>query len=147
MRSPLATRELGRTSGPVLVLLHANGDSAASWPDAARRWGDRYRVVAVDARGHGASPWFSPGQLEEPGDVFIADAIELLEDATLVVTGERDCLVGEATRAELDAIANPAIEVVVVPEAGHYVRQDQTDAFHAVVDPWLAERLRRGGGA
>lgn len=268
MTSPLATRELGRTRGPVLVLLHANGDSAASWPDAARRWGDDYRVVAVDARGHGASPWFSPDQLEEPGDVFIVDAIELLEeiagdggpvigighslgagtltgvlaarpglltgavlvdppwdtplvhgprpgvgagwveavreyqrdperalrdhavdhpcwpaderagwleakqsvdldylatgsgrpgtpwprlvrdiaDATLVVTGERDCLVGEATRAELDTIANSAIEVVVVPGAGHYVRQDQTDAFHAVVDPWLAERLHRGGG-
>ena len=268
MTSPLATRELGRTRGPVLVLLHANGDSAASWPGAARRWGDGYRVVAVDARGHGASPWFSPDQLEEPGDVFIVDAIELLEemaadggpvigighslgagtltgvlaarpglltgavlvdppwdtplvhgprpgvgagwveavreyqrdperalrdhavdhpcwpadersgwleakqsvdldylatgsgrpgtpwpllvrdiaDATLVVTGERDCLVGEATRAELDTIANSAIEVVVVPGAGHYVRQDQTDAFHAVVDPWLAERLHRGGG-
>ena len=69
-----------------------------------------------------------------------------VEIVTLVVTGERDCLVGEATRAELDTIANSAIEVVVVPGAGHYVRQDQTDAFHAVVDPWLAERLHRGGG-
>ena len=80
MRSPLATRELGRTSGPVLVLLHANGDSAASWPDAARRWGDRYRVVAVDARGPRRLPVVQPRPVEEPGDVFIADAIELLEE-------------------------------------------------------------------
>jgi pimeloyl-ACP methyl ester carboxylesterase len=61
------------------VLLHGNGDSSACWPDAVRRWGGSYRVVAVDARGHGASPPFAPEQLAEPGDVLVADAIELCE--------------------------------------------------------------------
>jgi pimeloyl-ACP methyl ester carboxylesterase len=69
------------------------------------------------------------------------ELVRSVADPTLVVTGTNDCLVGGATRAELDAIANAAIEVVVVADAGHYVRQDRPDAFHAVVDPWLAEHI------
>jgi pimeloyl-ACP methyl ester carboxylesterase len=264
--SPLAVRELGLPSptkaglAPVLLLLHGNGDSSACWPDAARRWGESYRVVAVDARGHGDSPPFAREQLTEPGDVFVADAVELCEQLakegqpllgvghslgagtltgvvaqrpdllraavlidppwdvppvlgprptvgkarvelvlayqrdpdkalavhrrehpqwpddehfgwveakqsldlgfiatgagrpstpwqdlvrairtpTLVVAGDQGCLVGEATRAELAAIANASVEVAVIPGADHYVRQSAPESFHAVVDPWLA---------
>lgn len=263
MSSPLARRELGLAAGPALVLMHGNGDSSACWPDAARRWGRGYRVVAVDARGHGASPPFAADQLVEPGEVFLADALELLADLradghpvvgvghslgagvltgvlaaapglltaavlidppwdtpvvlgprpevgagrvdfvreaqrdpggalrrhreahpewsddehegwlaakqsldlgyigtgsgrlstpwpdllrgiadpTLVVTGERDCLVGAATRATVADVAADVVEVAVVPGADHYVRQSNPDAFHAVVDPWLAAHV------
>jgi len=41
----------------------------------------------------------------------------------------------------LQDMGNPVIEVVVLTDAGHYVRQDATDAFHAVVDPWLSDRV------
>jgi pimeloyl-ACP methyl ester carboxylesterase len=256
----LATRELGRADGPALVLFHGNGDSSACWPDAARRWAQAYRVVAVDARGHGASPLFSPSQLAEPGDVFVSDALELLRDCapgdpvvavghslgsgtltgvlaqapgllrgavlidppwdspvvlggrpdvgaarvafvesvqrdpdaalrrhveenpawpadehepwvasklsldlayiatgagrpstpwpelvagiaeqTLVVTGDRDCLVGTETRSELERIGNPAVDVAVLEGTDHYVRQGDAAAFHAMVDPWMEE--------
>ena len=33
---------------------------------------------------------------------------------------------------------NPEFDVRVVDGAGHCVRRDRGDAFHAVVDPWLA---------
>lgn len=269
MTSPLATRELGLGTGPALVLFHGNGDSSACWPDAARRWGRHYRVVAVDARGHGGSPPFAADQLLEPGEVFLADALDLLADLardgqpvvgvghslgastltgvlaaapgllaaavlidppwdtplvrgprpevgagwvefvreaqrdpgaalqrhreahpewtederdgwleakqsldlaylgtgsgrlstpwpdlvrritdpTLVVTGERDCLVGAASRATVAEVATAAVEVVVVPGADHYVRQSDPAAFHAVVDPWLASRTVDSGPA
>jgi len=29
----------------------------------------------------------------------------------------------------------------VVPGAGHCVRRDATEAFHALVDPWIAARF------
>lgn len=38
-----------------VVLLHANGFCAATWDEVARRMAGRYRVIALDARGHGAS--------------------------------------------------------------------------------------------
>ena len=66
----------------------------------------------------------------------------MIQAATLLVTGDGEVITGAASRAVVAEMANPAIEVVVVPGAGHYVRHQQTEAFHAVVDPWLAARLR-----
>jgi pimeloyl-ACP methyl ester carboxylesterase len=253
----------GAPDAPTLVLLHANGDSAACWPDAARRWTPEYHVLAVDQRGHGSSPRFRPDQLDAPGDVFVDDTIALLTELrqdgtslgavghslggaaltaaaaripdladalvlvdppwdtpaivgprpavgaarrvevvgyqedpagalaslrerepnwpdaeyqpwvdaklvldldyvetgggrpstvwtesipriqapTLLVTGDGEVITGPASRAFVAETANPAIEVVVVPGAGHYVRHQQTEAFHALVDPWLQAHL------
>jgi pimeloyl-ACP methyl ester carboxylesterase len=64
----------------------------------------------------------------------------MIRTPTLLVTGGGEVITGEASRAVVAEIA-PAIEVVVVPGAGHYVRHQQTEAFHAVVDPWLQRRL------
>lgn len=252
----------------MLLLFHGNGDSAACWPDAVARWSPRFHVVGVDMRGHGGSPRFTPEQLREPGDVFVADTAAVLgglrrpgmrvvaighslgaaaltaacsadaslADAlvlidppwdmpvitgmrpeigaerrrlvvayatepeaelealrereprwpeterrawiaakadvdldyiatgggrpstpwtehvphlgvpTLVVTGDDEVLVGPATMTALATMGNPLVELAVVRGAGHYVRQDSPDAFHAVVDPWL-EQMTRGRGA
>ena len=65
-----------------------------------------------------------------------------IQAPTLVVTGDGDVITGEASRAVVAEIANRAVEVVVVPGADHYVRHQETEAFHAVVDPWLERRLR-----
>lgn len=42
-------------SGPVLVLLHSLGTSRALWSVVAAQWARQFRVIAIDARGHGAS--------------------------------------------------------------------------------------------
>ena len=39
--------------GPLALLHHANGFSAAVWGPVAEHLRGRFRVVAVDARGHG----------------------------------------------------------------------------------------------
>lgn len=41
--------------GPLALLHHANGYCAALWAPVAERLRERFRVVALDARGHGAS--------------------------------------------------------------------------------------------
>ena len=61
--SDLVVHHLGLESGPTLILLHGLGDSGACWPDAVRRWMPHYRVLTVDARGHGQSPRWSADQL------------------------------------------------------------------------------------
>ncbi len=58
----------------------------------------------------------------------------------LVVTGTDDTIVPRS-RSLIEAIRNPAIEIVVVDGAGHCVRRNRGDAFHAVVDPWIAGRF------
>ena len=55
--SDLARIVVGLDDAPALVLLHGITSSALSQADAIGHWAARgYRVVAVDARGHGISP-------------------------------------------------------------------------------------------
>lgn len=48
-------RETGAVSAPPLVALHALGESAASWDEVAAVLGTKYRVLALEQRGHGES--------------------------------------------------------------------------------------------
>lgn len=47
-------------SGPPLFVLHGLFGSARNWGGIARRLAESHRVVALDLRNHGASPW-APG--------------------------------------------------------------------------------------
>ena len=53
----LAHRDWGEPGAPVTVLLHATGESSASWAPLAPTLARSSRVVAVDLRGHGDSDW------------------------------------------------------------------------------------------
>lgn len=57
---------------------------------------------------------------------------------TLVVTGTHDVILGPQIRRAIEALGNDHLEVAVVDGAGHCVRRDRPEAFHARVDPWLA---------
>jgi pimeloyl-ACP methyl ester carboxylesterase len=50
-------RETGDGTGPVLVLLHALGEDARDWDEVAAALSSRYRVLALDQRGHGQSEY------------------------------------------------------------------------------------------
>jgi pimeloyl-ACP methyl ester carboxylesterase len=95
----LRVHELGRSDGPTLVLLHGLSDSGLCWPDAVRRWGHDYRILAPDARGHGQSPRFD---LASSGsnhfDEMVADVVALLE-ALAGEGGEGPLLVGHSMGA------------------------------------------------
>lgn len=47
----------GDPGAPAMVLLHALGEQMATWDEVAARFATRFRVVAPDLRGHGASTW------------------------------------------------------------------------------------------
>ena len=77
----LARIVTGPDGAPTLVLLHGITGSAVSLAEAIDHWvGHGYRVVAVDARGHGLSPRWTPAQLERAGEVLVGDLIAVLED-------------------------------------------------------------------
>jgi esterase len=48
-------RESGNPSAPPLIALHALGKNAESWDQVAASLGEKYRVLALDQRGHGGS--------------------------------------------------------------------------------------------
>lgn len=49
--------EWGRPDGAVVLLLHGLGSSSDTWRHIAPVLGERFRVIAFDARGHGQSEW------------------------------------------------------------------------------------------
>src|SRR6266545_3191877 len=55
MNLRLAAAEYG--DGPPLAILHGLFGSGRNWASIAQRLAERHRVVALDLRNHGASPW------------------------------------------------------------------------------------------
>ncbi len=47
----------GDPDAPAMVLLHALGEQAASWDEVGAQFAKRFRMVALELRGHGASSW------------------------------------------------------------------------------------------
>ncbi|MCH8026194.1 MAG: alpha/beta hydrolase, partial [Chloroflexi bacterium] len=62
--------------GPPLILIHATGFLAALWRPIAERLSARFRVVAMDQRGHGESDKPPDGYRF---DVFADDLQRLIE--------------------------------------------------------------------
>ncbi len=62
---------------PPVLLVHATGDTSADWAEVAAGLADDRLVVAVDLRGHGASPWTGSYALAELADDLEAVAATL----------------------------------------------------------------------
>ena len=72
-------RESGEPSAPPIVALHALGKSAESWDQVAAVLGEKYRVLALDQRGHGGSARTSTYTFELMSDdlLHFANAMNL----------------------------------------------------------------------
>ena len=68
--SELTVHSYGRDDAPTMILVHGLSDDGTAWPDAVERWGDDWRLLAVDQRGHGASPRFRPDELSRTAEIL-----------------------------------------------------------------------------
>jgi lipase len=68
----LVRHEWGDVGKPAVVCLHGVTSHARHFAELAGRLSDRFHVVALDLRGHGASPWEPPWHLEQ----HVADVLE-----------------------------------------------------------------------
>lgn len=69
-------RDWGNGGAQPLVLLHGFTSHARSWDTFARAMRDRYRVLALDQRGHGESEWaedYAPERMVEDIDAFVRE--------------------------------------------------------------------------
>jgi pimeloyl-ACP methyl ester carboxylesterase len=68
-------RDEGNPNGPVLLLVHGYGASAADWDAWAARLGDGYRLIALDLPGHGLTETPKGYQASTDGFVQVVDAL------------------------------------------------------------------------
>ncbi len=112
----LAHRDWGDVGAPVMVLLHATGESSASWAALAPALARSFRVVAVDLRGHGNSDWPGAYSLEAMRD----DVLGLLDDlgdaaVTLVGHSLGGAVAYLVTEAEPHRVARLVVEDACPP--------------------------------
>jgi pimeloyl-ACP methyl ester carboxylesterase len=70
-----------KTDKPDLVVAHGLFGSARNWGAICKRLSDRGRIIAVDMRNHGASPWY-------PSQTYA----DMAADLALVIDGRADVL-------------------------------------------------------
>jgi pimeloyl-ACP methyl ester carboxylesterase len=104
-----------------------------TWPEAEfEPWGRAKAEVDIDFLELGVA------SLLQPWDEVVA-AVRV---PALAVTGDGTVLLSPEILRRAADLHNPHLRLEVVAGAGHCVRRDRADAFHTVVDPWLAEHLR-----
>ncbi len=64
-------QEWGNPASPTILMLHGFGVSGHMFDEFAERMQDRFRLIAIDQRGHGDSDWSVEGDYTR--DAFVAD--------------------------------------------------------------------------
>ncbi|HEX5120196.1 MAG TPA: alpha/beta fold hydrolase [Pseudonocardiaceae bacterium] len=138
----------GEPDAPPMVLLHALGDSRADWAPVLARFAARYRVYAVDLRGHGDS--------DRPGEytfgAMCADTVGLLDalgltDVVLVGHSMGGVVTYRVAVARPDLVARIVIEDAPPPYHRDRPVPDRPDgplAFDWAVVPAIAGAVSAG---
>lgn len=83
-------QEWGQASAPVILAVHGFGLSGHMYDEFGRRVQDRFRVIALDQRGHGDSDWSDDGDYSR--DAFVEDMEAFRREAGL----DRFILIGHS---------------------------------------------------
>jgi pimeloyl-ACP methyl ester carboxylesterase len=138
----LACTEIG--SGPAVVILHGLFGSARNWQSIARRLSTTHRVLAVDLRNHGASPW--DRSMTYPD--MAADVAAFVEERSLGAPAVVGHSMGGKVAMVL-ALGRPALvdRLVVVDIAPVEYRHDRFAALVQALARFDPGRLARRGEA
>ena len=117
-------------SGEPLVLLHGNGEDSSYFEHQIAFFQDRYRVIAVDTRGHGKSPrGTAPLTLNQFADDLSAFMDEL-DIASAHILGFSD----GANVAMLFALAHPTRVKSLVLNGGNLFPEGLTEQTRREID-------------
>lgn len=123
--------EWGEADRPPVLLLHGGNQSAHSWDLVSLHLADRYRVVALDQRGHGDSEWSR--ESDYTLGALARDAAGLIRDRAM----HRPILVGHSMGgmvALLLAKLHPGIpRALVIVDVGPEIAERGTDSIRDFV--------------
>ena len=146
--------EWGNPSNPVMVLLHGFAQQSHSWDFVALSFADRYRIIALDQRGHGDSDWASDGDYTpETQQKDIEAVVDKLGLEEFVLMG----LSMGGRNSFTYAASNPnKVKALIIVDAGpenvragtqnirNFVEQDdELDSIDAFVDRVIKYNPRR----
>ncbi|MCI0796543.1 MAG: alpha/beta hydrolase [Chloroflexi bacterium] len=146
--------EWGGPSNPPMLLLHGFAQTCHSWDFVALSFSDRYRVIALDQRGHGDSDWASDGDYQpETQQKDIAAVVDRLGLDNFVLMG---LSMGGRNSFTYAGNHTDKIKALVIVDAGpqnmragsgnirNFVQQeDELDSVDAFVDRVLKFNPRR----
>ena len=105
-------REKG--SGEPLILLHGNGEDGSYFVHQIEHFQSRYRVIALDTRGHGRSPRGSAPFTIRQFALDLYDFLRAHEIPSAVLLGFSD---GVSAEASADAVSASGSSAAVLPQA------------------------------
>ncbi|MCC6420580.1 MAG: alpha/beta hydrolase [Gemmataceae bacterium] len=118
-------QEWGASEAPVMLMLHGFGVSGHMFDEFAERMQDRYRLVALDQRGHGDSDWSAEGDYSR--EAFVND----VEGFRLALGLERFVLVGHSMgglNAVSYAVRHPEqVKALVLVDVGPEAAKEGVD--------------------
>jgi lipase len=107
--SPLHVHAVGPEDGLPVLALHGVTGHSARWRVLAEALPE-VRLIAVDLRGHGRSPWAPPWRIEQ----HVADALAVLDDLGLVRVAVAGHSFGGAIAVHLARTAPERVERLVL---------------------------------
>ncbi|MGW4468436.1 alpha/beta fold hydrolase [Nonomuraea sp. NPDC004354] len=117
--------------GPAVLLLHGLAGQSREWEALGAHLGGRYRLLALDQRGHGGSE-------PRPGDTsraaFAADAVAVIAELAagpVILAGQS---LGGVTAIQAAAARPDLVRALLLVEAGAAAGDDETPAE---IDGWL----------
>ena len=146
--------EWGEPSKPLILMLHGFAQQAHSWDFVALAFADRFRIIALDQRGHGDSDWASDGDYTpETQQIDIAAIVHELSLDEFVLMG----LSMGGRNSFTYAANNPEkVKALIIVDAGpenvragtqnirRFVEQDdELDSIDAFVDRVVSYNPRR----
>ena len=108
----LGYREWGRPDGPVAILLHGVDGAADDWALVGPDLGRRFRVIALDARGHGQSDWADSYELTD----FCDDVLKMMDALGVVAAAVVGHSLGAAVAYLLAATHPDRVRVLVLED-------------------------------
>ena len=108
--------EWGDPDAPALVFLHGSNQSSHSWDLVSLHFADRFRVFAVDQRGHGDSEWSR--DLDYRSDTMALDAAAFIEELEIddpIVFGHS---MGGRVTLKLARNAPALVKALVIVDSG-----------------------------
>ncbi|MEU7892805.1 alpha/beta hydrolase [Nonomuraea sp. NPDC049152] len=102
-------------SGPAVLLLHGLAGQSHEWDPLSEQLGDRYRLLALDQRGHGASEWHP---CDTSRAAFVADVVTVIRElavAPVILAGQS---LGGVTAIQTAAAHPDLVQALLLVEAG-----------------------------